>query len=166
MLSLSDALANAFLFAGDAKTDSCGLVKILVLSNGVQFSSYDDYIYLEQFVETSQSARWSDHLIDKKVLKELGEDGFWDGLAPSTQSNKTVEEGFDALTDNLHQFPEALLGGFTFPSDRFGKISRIKGSEPTVLTMGEDQGMKLAKFTKGPGVQGMMAFLEEGDNGE
>lgn len=158
--TLSEAIANAYLFAGDAKTDSKGLVRVWLHPKVTQFESYDDYIYLTQAVENDYSGPPAIFFLEKKALKEAGEEGFME-LALTGCQEVGPGELFQSLLESLMDFPTADLRGFTFPSDRFGKISRIKGDEPCVITLGMDQGMKLARFTKGPSVQGMMAFLEE-----
>lgn len=157
-LTLADAIANAYLTAGDAKTDSKGMVRVTVQTDRIQLESYDDYVYLLQVVE-SQGLYPSSFFIDKKALKEAGEEGFFD-LEGTTEGPWIT---FGNLNDMLTEDLSSQLDKFVFPSDRFGKISRIKGEEPVKLEMCEDAGMKLAKFTKGTGVQGLMAFLEEGD---
>jgi hypothetical protein len=161
-MELSDVLANAYLIAGDAKTDSKGLVRVTWAWPAAIISSYDDYLYIEQTIEMPDG--WDavgGALIEKKALKEAGPEGFWD-LVRENENNDDgqVAEIFDELGNVLHQFAEALLTGFRFPSDRFAKVSRIKGEEPVDLMLGEDNGMKFAKFTKGH-VQGLLSFLEE-----
>jgi len=154
-MELADVLANAYLIAGDAKTDSKGLV---YLDRGT-LASYDDYLYIEQMLDVTDEQSNVTAFIDKKAMKEAGPEGFWELAAASTEVDGPTEI-FQELENVLHQFPEALLGGFRFPSDRFAKVSRIKGEEPVDLKLGEDCGMEFAKFTKGH-VQGLLSFLEE-----
>lgn len=157
-LTWDEAVANAYMTAGDAKTESRGYVQVVIVGETAIINSYDDYIFLSQRVAIGGPE--GIYYVPKKDFKEI--EAY--GLLEEHVASHGVDEVFESLSDLLDE-PVAPVSGFGWAPDRFTKLGRIKPAGRMDVTFHSDEGYPFAKF-RTEHLEGLMTLLEDEVAGE
>lgn len=157
MSALSDALQNAVLFAGDAKSASGGLISIELTEEGFIVEAYDDHTYISTTVEWPGGPAGSKYFFSAKDVKELIKD--------ETKTIRDYEShpdpGCFSDASEMVGMPTVETAGFYLSPDRWKKLGSLKPAGlPLKLEFHSDLGFVFGSFKYG-NTHGLLSMLDE-----
>lgn len=157
MASLSEALQNAILFAGDTKSASGGLIAVQANPEGFIVEAYDDHTYVKTVVDfPGDYGSGAQYFFSAKDLRELLKDetkSIWD-------YESHPDPGCFSDASEMVTQPAAMLDGFYFSVDRWKKLGSLKPAGlPMQFKIHDYAGFQYGSFKYGDTV-GLVSFLD------